>query len=52
MIRSAVKKGRLSCTDIVPGTVLRHFIYKSRGNVQFTMPSFKPHFSTDLDKRL
>ncbi|KKY20196.1 putative vacuolar fusion protein mon1 [Diplodia seriata] len=51
-IRTAVNRGRLSCTDIVPGTVLRHFIYKSRGNVQFTMPSYDPHFKTELDRRL
>ncbi|KAH7036414.1 trafficking protein Mon1-domain-containing protein [Macrophomina phaseolina] len=51
-IRTAVNRGRLSCTDIVPGTVLRHFIYKSRGNVQFTMPSYEPYFNTDLDRRL
>ncbi|KAL1628483.1 Vacuolar fusion protein mon1 [Neofusicoccum ribis] len=52
VIRTAVNRGRLSCTDIAPGTVLRHFIYKSRGNVQFTMPSYEPYFKTDLDKRL
>ncbi|KAB2576135.1 Vacuolar fusion protein MON1 [Lasiodiplodia theobromae] len=51
-IRTAVNRGRFSCTDIVPGTVLRHFIYKSRGNVQFTMPSYEPYFTTALDRRL
>ncbi|KAF2815057.1 DUF254-domain-containing protein [Mytilinidion resinicola] len=51
LIRTAVKKGRMSCTDIVPGSPLRHFLYKSRGNVQFTMPSFEPHFTSDLDCR-
>ncbi|KAF2144583.1 uncharacterized protein K452DRAFT_284909 [Aplosporella prunicola CBS 121167] len=51
-IKTAVKRGRLACTDIAPGTVLRHFIYKSRGNVQFTMPSYEPHFKTALDRRL
>ncbi|KAF2760799.1 DUF254-domain-containing protein [Pseudovirgaria hyperparasitica] len=50
-INSAIKSGRPSCTDIVPGTPLRHFLYKSRGNVQFTMPSFAPHISSDLDRR-
>lgn len=43
-IKAAVKRGHATCADIVPGTVLRHFLYKSRGNVQFTMPSFEPHF--------
>ncbi|KAI9722653.1 MAG: hypothetical protein M1812_001584 [Candelaria pacifica] len=51
IIKSAVQRGRLSATDIVPGTVLRHFLYKSRGNVQFTMPSFEPHFNTLLARR-
>lgn len=51
LIRTAVKKGRPSCTDIVPGSPLRHFLYKSRGNVQFTMPSFEPFFATALDRR-
>ncbi|KAF2087181.1 DUF254-domain-containing protein, partial [Saccharata proteae CBS 121410] len=50
-IRTAVKRGRLSCTDIVPGTVLRHFLYKSRGNVQFTMPSYEPYIQGALDRR-
>jgi len=51
IIRDAVKRGRPSCTDIIPGTVLRHFLFKSRGNVQFTMPSFDPYFRTPLAKR-
>ena len=28
-----------------------HFLYKSRRNVQFTMPSYEPHFSTPRAKR-
>jgi vacuolar fusion protein MON1 len=44
IIKTAIRKGHASCSDIVPGTVLKHFLYKSRGNVQFTMPSFEPHF--------
>ncbi|KAL5121082.1 Vacuolar fusion protein mon1 [Pleosporales sp. CAS-2024a] len=50
-IRSAVNQGRPRCTDIVPGSPLRHFLYKSRGNVQFTMPSHEPHFESALEKR-
>ncbi|KAF2129746.1 DUF254-domain-containing protein [Dothidotthia symphoricarpi CBS 119687] len=50
-IRSAVKQGRPKCTDIVPGSPLRHFLYKSRGNVQFTMPSYAPYFESQLEKR-
>lgn len=40
VIGTAIRKGHAPCSDIVPGTVLRHFLYKSRGNVQFVMPSF------------
>lgn len=43
-IKTSIRKGRSTCSEIVPGTVLRHFLYKSRGNVQFTMPSFEPDF--------
>lgn len=50
-IRTAVNRGRPSCTDIVPGSPLRHFLYKSRGNVQYVMPSYSPNFSTTLAKR-
>lgn len=50
-IKEAVRRGRLTATDVVPGTVLRHFLYKSRGNVQFAMPSYEPHFTTLLARR-
>ncbi|KAF1928849.1 DUF254-domain-containing protein, partial [Didymella exigua CBS 183.55] len=48
---AAVSLGRPLCTAIVPGTPLRHFLYKSRGNVQFCMPSFEPHFASPLERR-
>ena len=51
IIKTAIRKGHASCTDIVPGTVLRHFLYKSRGNVQFVMPSFEPHFHGLVTRR-
>jgi len=51
IIKAAVRAGRPSTTDIVPGTQVRHFLYKSRANVQFMMPSFSPHFSTLLARR-
>ena len=51
IIKSAVRHGRPSATDIVPGTVLHHFLYKSRANVQFAMPSYEPHFTTLLARR-
>ena len=53
IIQAAVQAGRPSPSDIVPGTVLRHFIYKSKGNVQFFMPSYSPYFETlNLRRRL
>jgi hypothetical protein len=51
IIKTAIRKGHASCADIVPGTALKHFLYKSRGNVQFTMPSFEPHFHGLVAKR-
>ncbi|PWY68085.1 vacuolar fusion protein mon1 [Aspergillus sclerotioniger CBS 115572] len=51
IIKDAVDKGRPNTTDIVPGTVLHHFLYKSRANVQFTMSSFDPEFSSISRRR-
>ncbi|EEP76157.1 conserved hypothetical protein [Uncinocarpus reesii 1704] len=51
IIRTAIEKGRPSTTDIVPGTVLRHFLYKSKPNVQFTMSSYSPDFATLFARR-
>ncbi|KAL8653719.1 MAG: hypothetical protein Q9226_003730 [Calogaya cf. arnoldii] len=51
IIRTAIRNGRFAATDIIPGTVLHHFIYKSRANVQFVMPSYEPHFTTLLARR-
>ncbi|KAI4124854.1 MAG: hypothetical protein LQ338_004580 [Usnochroma carphineum] len=51
VIKTAIRKGRYVTTDIVPGTVLHHFIYKSRANVQFSMPSYEPHYTTLLARR-
>ena len=50
IIQRAVQAGRPQPTDIVPGTVLRHFLFKSRANVQFLMPSFAPQFEA-LNRR-
>lgn len=51
LIRSSLRAGRPSTTDIISGTCLRHFLYKSRGNVQFTMPSYAPEYTTLLARR-
>lgn len=48
IIRSSVSSGRPSCTDIAPGTVIRHFLYKSRANVQFVMPASEPSLGSPL----
>lgn len=51
VIKAAVRKGRPKIADIIPGSRLRHFLYKSRTHVQFTMPSFSPYFDTLLSRR-
>lgn len=51
IIKTAVLKGRPSISDIVAGSALRHFIYKSRANVQFVTPSYSPHFTSMLARR-
>lgn len=51
IIKNAVRAGRPSTTDIVPGTQLRHFLYKSRANVQFTTSSYAPHFNSIISHR-
>jgi hypothetical protein len=50
-IKTAIAIGRPATTDIVPGTVLHHFLYKSRANVQFTMSSYTPEFSSVTRRR-
>lgn len=50
IIKSAIQSGRPSTTTILPGTTLRHFLYKSRANVQFAQSSYAPYF-TDLVSR-
>ncbi|MCJ1474089.1 Vacuolar fusion protein mon1 [Lambiella insularis] len=51
IMKHAVLRGRPSTTDIIPGTVLQHFMYKSRGNLQYVMPTYEPHFTTLLARR-
>ncbi|GFF44874.1 vacuolar fusion protein mon1 [Aspergillus udagawae] len=50
IIKGAIDGGRPTTTDIVPGTVLHHFLYKSRANVQFAMSSYDPEF-TSISRR-
>jgi vacuolar fusion protein MON1 len=51
IIHVAISAGRPTPTNIIAGTVLRHFLYKSKGNVQFFMPSFSPNFDTLKQRR-
>ncbi|KAI9653679.1 MAG: Vacuolar fusion protein mon1 [Alyxoria varia] len=46
VIHNSAKVERPSCTEIAPGTPIRHFLFKSRTHVQFVMPSASPLFST------
>jgi vacuolar fusion protein MON1 len=52
IIQDAIQIGRPLPTDVVPGTVLRHFLYKSKGHVQFCMPSFAQYETLRLRRRL
>nr|POE48644.1 vacuolar fusion protein mon1 [Quercus suber] len=51
VLATAIESGPSTCSEILPGTVVRHFLYKSRGNVQFTMPSFSPDFGNFVARR-
>jgi len=52
VIEEAVSNGRYTTTDVLsPGTAIRHFLYRSKNNVQFTMPSLEPHFYTVIARR-
>lgn len=48
VICKAARAGRQTCSEILPGTPLRHFLYKSRANVQFTMPAATPDFDSPV----
>lgn len=41
VIKRAINEGRPKISSIVPGTQLRHFLYKSRINVQFLMSEYR-----------
>ncbi|KUL88769.1 hypothetical protein ZTR_03541 [Talaromyces verruculosus] len=46
IMKEAIKKGRPSPTELVPDTVLRHFLYKSKAHVQFVMSAYAPDFTS------
>ncbi|XDG06805.1 hypothetical protein ABKA04_006420 [Annulohypoxylon sp. FPYF3050] len=51
IIKTAVHQGRAKMNDIAPGTNVSHFLFKSRANVQFCMPSLLPTFSSLISHR-
>ncbi|OTA93545.1 hypothetical protein M434DRAFT_11605 [Hypoxylon sp. CO27-5] len=51
IIKTAARQGRAKITEIAPGTHVSHFLFKSRANVQFCMPSFSPAFDSLLSHR-
>jgi hypothetical protein len=50
-MRDSVQRGRPSCAEVSEGSVLQHFLYKSRSNVQFIMPPFEPGFADSVSRR-
>lgn len=50
-IRSAIIEGRPSITKIDPGSLSRHFLYKSRANVQYLASDYNSHFLLPWNRR-
>jgi len=50
-IRTALHYGRPTCTTIIPDTPLRHFLLKSRANVQFVQPALPPQLGSPVALR-
>jgi vacuolar fusion protein MON1 len=44
LIQASAKAGRPQVTDVVPGSQVSHFLYRSRANVQFVMSALHPTF--------
>ncbi|KAI0482938.1 vacuolar fusion protein MON1 [Xylariaceae sp. FL0804] len=51
IIRSAAQKGRSPVGEIAPGAQVSHFLFKSKANVQFCMPSLEPTFAGLVARR-
>ncbi|KAI1499145.1 trafficking protein Mon1-domain-containing protein [Biscogniauxia marginata] len=51
IIKAAAKRGRSTVHEIAPGTHVSHFLFKSRANVQFCMPSLQPSFANVVSHR-
>ncbi|KAI5866973.1 vacuolar fusion protein MON1 [Durotheca rogersii] len=51
LIKSAAQHGRATMSEIAPRSHVSHFLFKSRANVQFCMPSWEPTFSSLVARR-
>ncbi|KAI2614683.1 vacuolar fusion protein MON1 [Hypoxylon fragiforme] len=51
IIKAAAQQGRPKLNDIAPSTHVSHFLFKSRANVQFCMPSLLPRFGNLISHR-
>ncbi|KAK6079174.1 vacuolar fusion protein mon1 [Seiridium cupressi] len=51
IIKAAARQGRPRITEIAPGTQISHFLFKSKANVQFCMPSLAPVFDDTISHR-
>lgn len=51
IIQKAIADGRPIPTDIVADTSIRHFMFKSKANVQFVTSSYSPDFTSLLQRR-
>ncbi|KAI0966367.1 vacuolar fusion protein MON1 [Xylaria arbuscula] len=51
LIKTTVGAGRPSVTVIAPNSHISHFLFKSRANVQFCMPSLQPTFNSLVSHR-
>ncbi|KAI1419631.1 vacuolar fusion protein MON1 [Xylaria sp. FL1777] len=51
LIKATAVKGRPLAAEIAPNTHISHFLFKSRANVQFCMPSLQPAFSSLISHR-
>ncbi|RYP76104.1 hypothetical protein DL771_001928 [Monosporascus sp. 5C6A] len=51
IIKAAAQKGRPTVDEITPGAHISHFLFKSKANVQFCMPSLYPAFDDMVQRR-
>lgn len=51
IITQAAEKGRPAIGEVAPGAAISHFLFKSKANVQFCMPSLHLSFSDALQHR-